>query len=194
MKSTYKLHDFFELEDDLSSKKYCDYNGCKEEGLHRAPKNRNQLNSYYWFCLEHVREYNATWNFYDGMDEREIDVRTRNDYTWERPTWPFGMGPTKQSFAFDIHDPFNLFDLSDYKVNGNTAESGLKWFSPGSPEAKALALMDLDHPLCKHKAKKRYKDLVKKHHPDANGGCPKAEEKLKAINLAYEIIKKLIAS
>ncbi|MFO1060844.1 MAG: DnaJ domain-containing protein, partial [Dongiaceae bacterium] len=35
----------------------------------------------------------------------------------------------------------------------------------------------------------RYKSLVKRLHPDANGGDKAAEERLKHINLAYSTLK-----
>jgi curved DNA-binding protein CbpA len=37
--------------------------------------------------------------------------------------------------------------------------------------------------------KTRYKELAKRHHPDANGGDRAAEERLKSINLAYAAVR-----
>ena len=50
----------------------CEHPGCAEAGEFRAPRSRENLNQYRWFCLEHVREYNSKWDFYAGMSEDEI--------------------------------------------------------------------------------------------------------------------------
>src|SRR3984957_18212540 len=68
----------------------CDYAGCTAAGEYRAPKSRSSLNEYWWFCLEHVRAYNATWDFYKGMTPGQIEAQMRDDTGWQRPTWPLG--------------------------------------------------------------------------------------------------------
>ena len=68
----------------------CDCPGCQNAGEYRAPKSRTSLNAYWWFCLEHVREYNASWDFYKGMTPGQIEAQTRLDTQWQRPTWPLG--------------------------------------------------------------------------------------------------------
>ena len=64
--------------------------GCHEAGEYRAPKSRTTLNDYHWFCLEHVRAYNAGWDFYKGMSPAEVEAQLRADTSWQRPTWPIG--------------------------------------------------------------------------------------------------------
>ncbi len=66
----------------------CDAPGCLNHGEYRAPKSRTNLRAFYWFCLEHVREYNASWDFYKGMSPGEIEQQVRADTHWQRPTWP----------------------------------------------------------------------------------------------------------
>ena len=92
MVSTERFSDFeWDLEDETPVEaRQCEREGCAEAGEHRAPKSRGALNDYYWFCLEHVREYNATWDFFDGMDESEIENFRERDMTWHRPTWRLG--------------------------------------------------------------------------------------------------------
>src|SRR4051794_9534984 len=68
----------------------CDIPGCTEAGEFRAPKSRSQLNDYHWFCLDHVRAYNAGWDFYKGMSPAEVEAQLRADTGWQRPTWPLG--------------------------------------------------------------------------------------------------------
>ena len=68
----------------------CEAPGCLGEGRFRAPKARGHLNDYLWFCLEHVQEYNAKWNYYAGMRDEEVEAQRQADTTWQRPTWPSG--------------------------------------------------------------------------------------------------------
>ena len=71
----------------------CEHAGCQAEGLYRAPKSRERMNDYYWFCLDHVRDYNRAWDYYAGMTPVEIEAIVRRDTVWERPTWPLGRWP-----------------------------------------------------------------------------------------------------
>ena len=73
-----------------TSKRVCDFKGCNKPGLYRAPKAPDVLDDFYWFCQEHVREYNAKWNFFDGTTEAEINAQQSKDKVWERQTKPMG--------------------------------------------------------------------------------------------------------
>ncbi len=158
----------------------CDSPGCKERGEHRAPKSREQLRDYYWFCLEHVREYNNAWNYYAGMSDSEVEDQRRADTYWHRPTWPF-RGERGAGDA--INDEFGLFEEEQAE-----REEKRERFSATAPELAALAVLNLSPPVTPQEVKSRYKELVKRHHPDANGGSKDAEERLKAINRAYETL------
>ena len=61
-------------------------------GEHRAPRSRDALDQHYWFCLDHVRAYNAAWDFYRGMTPEQIEASRRLDVIGWRPTWPLGGG------------------------------------------------------------------------------------------------------
>lgn len=153
----------------------CDHEGCGQLGAYRAPKGRDALRTYYWFCLEHVRAYNAAWNFYSGMSEDEVERERRADTIWHRPSWPLGRkGPE------DIADPLGLMGKAFSRPNGEPAPPPMS-----AADRQALSVLDLEAPTSRPEIKQRYKELVKKHHPDANGGDRKAEEKLKIINQAY---------
>src|ERR1700752_5169445 len=86
----------------------CDYPGCVAGGDYRAPKSRLHLRDYYWFCLEHVRAYNAAWNYYAGMSDNEIEAEIRSDTVWQRPTWRLGdrHGP---GYPARVRDAFGVF-------------------------------------------------------------------------------------
>ncbi|MFV3076722.1 J domain-containing protein [Niveispirillum fermenti] len=166
----------------------CDHPGCLEAGEHRAPKGRNRLNEYFWFCLGHVREYNKSWDYYAGMSQTEIESHVRQDTTWQRPTWPMGDWRTRER------------NMRDKVFNGGFA-FGAEWSGeegearrpprhrPRTPEEEALAVLDLGPDADFATIKARYRQLAKLHHPDANGGAKEAEEKLKSINLAYNTLK-----
>ena len=101
--------------------------GCLHEGEFRAPRGRNELHSYYWFCLDHVREYNASWNYYAGMTEAEVEAAIRADTTWQRPSWPLGSWHShiRQGKNRRFDDPFGVFgeEAEAARANG-AAEAG----------------------------------------------------------------------
>lgn len=164
----------------------CDWQDCSDTGEHRAPRSRNDLNSYLWFCLDHVRAYNKAWNFYEGMTDEEVEADVRRDTTWNRPSWPFAGAEKKARFQNGGPD---IDDFGAFGANFGSAPHRPQWrHGPDAPQSKALALFDLAPPLNTDDIKKRYKELVKRHHPDANGGDKKAEEKFKQIAEAYHTL------
>lgn len=165
----------------------CDRPGCTEEGTHRAPKSRDRLNDYYWFCLEHVREYNKAWNYYDGMSDNEVEEDIRRSTTWNRPSWPFGTMKPGQGPRRRVNDPFGFMD--DDEEGGETRRRQ----PADTAEGKAAAVLGLEPPFTLERLKARYKELVKKHHPDANGGDKAAEERLKSINEAYTTLRRFLS-
>ncbi|CAK0769517.1 Molecular chaperone DnaJ [uncultured Gammaproteobacteria bacterium] len=68
----------------------CDVSGCPHTGDYRAPKGRDRLTEFFWFCLDHVRDYNRSWNFLKGLSQPEIESLIRNDVIGRNPTWPLG--------------------------------------------------------------------------------------------------------
>ena len=163
----------------------CDHPTCDEAGEYKAPKSPQDLNSYYWFCLDHVRDYNATWNYFRGMSEQEIERFRREAVTGHRPTWRMGSG-----FRFDgqaeVSDPLDLLSRSGIFA-GVDAEGREPWVDPR--RRRALAVMNLETTASLQEIKMRYKQLVKRYHPDANGGDKVAEERFKSINEAYNFLR-----
>lgn len=163
--------------------RYCEVSGCREDGAYPAPQARDRLNDYYWFCLEHVRAYNAAWNYYAGMSEAEVEHHRRTDTVWQRPSWPFG-GPSAKHER-QIEDELR-------KEFAGVFDDGPRPCHPAKPQSEheqALAVLDLDVDADAIQIKARYIKLVKKLHPDANGGNLEAEERLKVVNLAYTTLK-----
>ncbi len=158
----------------------CDMPGCEAAGQYRAPKSRLALTEYFWFCLEHVRAYNASWDFYKGMSPGEIEAQLRADAGGQRPTWPLGhIGGNMHIDEAMLRDPLHILA---------TGQPAPRQEVP--PELREpLATLGLDWPLTLDVLKARYKALAKRHHPDANGGDRGAEERLKTINLAYAALR-----
>jgi hypothetical protein len=159
----------------------CDHPGCAGAGDYRAPRSREDLTNYYWFCLDHVRAYNASWNYYAGMNEAELEAEWRKDMVGQRPSWKFG-----HRVAWRFGDGVKDFGLFDFEQEVPNAKPRAR---PPTPQEAALETFDLTLPLSLGALKARYKELVKLHHPDAHGGDKAAEERLKIINQAYATLK-----
>lgn len=160
----------------------CEQEGCACEGEFRAPKSPYHLRDYYWFCLDHVREYNKAWDYYRDMSGEEIEASRVSDITWNRPSWPVGGWHTLLDHAryLDGIDPF--------------LKSTPRVPALPSDVQKALKTLALTFPLSLKALKTQYKALAKCHHPDLNPGNKAAEEQLKAINEAYQIVKRYLAA
>jgi hypothetical protein len=172
----------------------CEHPTCALAGEFRAPRGRNSLNEYRWFCLEHVRDFNSKWDYYAGMTTEEIEAHMRSDTTWRRPTWPLGTrGKRNGGHAYDaLNDPYGLFDEMDILGGRKRAQAKAARQARNpltAAEREALIVLDLAWPVTRAAVKSRYKQLAKQHHPDANGGDRGAEERLKEINRAYTTLK-----
>lgn len=167
----------------------CDIPGCLCQGDHRAPKDR-ALSDYYYFCQIHAREYNANWNFFEGMSQDEIESYLYKATLWDRPTWRFSdQAEMEHYLRKKVRD--NFFDEDNDGAQEQARQENRNRFfeQSGTPEGEALAIMGLEPPVTLPTLKKKYKALVKKHHPDANGGSKDSEEILKKINMAYTVLK-----
>ncbi|WP_282604238.1 J domain-containing protein [Pelagibius sp. Alg239-R121] len=160
----------------------CQFPGCGLDGVYRAPKSRLQLNRYLWFCLEHIRLYNQSWDFFKGMSEQQIERERRKDAVWQRETWPLGQDkPQARRWRSDnLHDDFGVF--------GDQAKSETPK-PPESEESEALSVLGLKHPVTFQEIRTKYRGLAKQLHPDANGGDPEAENRLKDVTRAYASLK-----
>jgi hypothetical protein len=163
----------------------CAAPGCTETGEFRAPRDRT-LRDYLWFCLEHVRQYNAGWDFYRGMGSADIEGAIRQDTGWQRPTWPLGRLGGRIDLD-KLADPLGI--LRDAKPQPRTPPRRLE----APPELRAaLGVLELEWPVDPAALKARYKELAKRHHPDANGGDRGAEERFKDISRAYALLRRRV--
>src|SRR6476646_905698 len=87
----------------------CEWPGCAHAATHRAPKGRTHEREYWRFCLDHVREYNHSYNFFAGMSDDAVARYQKDAVTGHRPTWKMGCnGNASDIHARDSHDPFDM--------------------------------------------------------------------------------------
>ncbi|MCB2053327.1 MAG: J domain-containing protein [Geminicoccaceae bacterium] len=164
----------------------CEWPGCDQRGDYRAPRSRERLRDFMWLCLEHVRDYNRSWNYFSGMSDADVEAHLRADVTWHRPCWPFaGIASGDHPFA----DPFGFFtDETEAR------ERTRRRHAADDKMAAMMRVLGVEHGFTRDQLKSRYKDLAKRNHPDLNGGDRAAEERLKRINEAYSFLKDAYAA
>lgn len=173
---------------------HCQWDGCTEPGTHRAPVGRMREGEYFRFCFDHVREYNKGFNYFSGVPDSDIARFQKEALTGHRPTWKIGANAAatsspnyaqKRSGAAGYHnrmrDPYGMFS------DGDTPTPRTRKVKP--LEAKALETLGLDGKATSEDIKARYKELVKRHHPDANGGDRGSEDRFRDVLQAYRVLK-----
>src|SRR5581483_2691775 len=169
----------------------CEWAGCADKGTHRAPKGRDREKEYWRFCLQHVREYNQSYNFFAGMSDDAVMAYQKDALTGHRPTWKMGTGnnggmrPESRSFG-TRGDPFGLFSegfRTEQQARAETARP------VRNAERKALDTLGLEISATPQQVKARFKELVKRHHPDANGGDRSTEDRLVEVIQSYNYLK-----
>jgi hypothetical protein len=175
----------------------CEWEGCTEPGLYPAPKGRGQEGQYHRFCLNHVREYNKSYNYFAGLPDDEVVKHQKNDTIGHRPTWFIGVNPwgrqrgnrngTRGGFAhrFTTYDPFGLFaERPTVKPGAGQPERPLR-----RAERKCLLQLNLEDTATKADIRARFKELVKRLHPDHNQGDRRSEDKLREVIQAYNYLR-----
>ncbi len=173
-------------------RRLCDHPDCGQAGDYRAPKSRDRLQDYYFFCLNHVRAYNQTWNYFAGLSPEEVESYTRDATVWERPSWPLGRWGLKAGGAGGEENKLRAKAMRDIFGESETQEDAPSPVPPlPQAEREALVTLDLEPPIDFPAIKKQYRILVKKYHPDLHGGDPLVEEKFKSINHAFSTLRRL---
>jgi curved DNA-binding protein CbpA len=176
----------------------CEWPGCNAAATHRAPKGRTRENEYWRLCLAHVREYNHSYNYFSGMSDDAVARYQKDALTGHRPTWKMGMNggrPTTRSHsarfspgAGGAEDPFGLFREYGSRADGEHLRRR-ETRVVRNAERKALETLGLEPEATTADIKVRFKTLVKRHHPDANGGDRSSEDRLRDIIQAYNYLK-----
>jgi len=170
-----------------TSQRVCDHEGCDKPGKFRAPKALDVLDDYFWFCQQHVREYNLKWNFFDGKTEAEMNAQRSKDKVWERDTKPAGDPEARAWARLGIEDPHQVLGAKGTRNPGRTAGAGGRRLPPA--EKRALEILEAQDDWSKTKVRKAYKSLIKVLHPDMNGGDRSQEEQLQEVVWAWDQIK-----
>ena len=187
----------------------CEWHGCGQLGGFRAPKGRDREGEYYNLCLDHVREYNKSYNYFAGMKDDDVIAYQRSASLGHRPTWTMGVNADSTSdvrpdpnhaWAAAFADPFGAFGAARRAhgpagsgPQGSAAHGAGPAASERRPlrnlERRSFAALNLDGDEGGVEIKARYKALVKQFHPDANGGDRSSEDRLRQIIQAYHYLK-----
>jgi curved DNA-binding protein CbpA len=171
----------------------CEWPDCTKPGQHKAPKGRNLEGQYVWFCLDHVKDYNKAYNYFDGMPEGAVLDWQKDSALGHRPTWRLGENswathragkrPASGGYRHNarVGDPFTIL--------GGEADPTKPARSIRNAERKALDTLGLDETATPDQIKAQYKTLVKRLHPDANGGSRAMEDKLKEVIQSYDYLR-----
>jgi len=183
-----------------SAHRVCEWSGCEKPAPHRAPRTPGQLDNYRWFCQSHAQQYNRSWNFFEDMSDEEMAEYQAATLTGDRPTWGMGtnawgkgkQGPTTGFKAGQTRprdrtgglgkDPFEIMDEK-------AREERRKDRTIPKLQKQALETLHLDASCSMEDVKQRYKELVKRYHPDANGGDRGAEDHLREVINAYRTLR-----
>ncbi len=173
----------------------CEWQGCSRIATAQAPKARERLNDRYAFCAAHAAEYNRGWDFFDGMSEGQIRAHQAASLTGDRPTWAFkASNASREAAAWAaklgngaaLRDAFGMFGPRPTVDAGPAKPRGREL---GRLERAAFADMNMEEGADGASIRARYAELVKRFHPDANGGDRSAEEKLQRVVRAYKTLR-----
>ncbi len=170
----------------------CDYTGCPKAGSHKAPKAGGAKGQYWHFCQQHAGEYNRRWDFFKDMSAADIEAHRKAEEVGHRPVWNFRPGKGDRvsagryfSAAKGTGDAYGLFG-----ENGRTARPApAAKKRMGRVQALALDVMSLEENADANAIRTRYAELVKRYHPDSNGGDRSAEQQLQKVIRAFKTLK-----
>lgn len=179
-----------------NSGRQCAAPGCSEPGEFRAPGGRaagsDGPGDYRWMCLEHVRQFNAGYDFFKGMSQEEIMAAQSPLAGWAtetrafRPTAGIDQAPRWNDFA----DPLDAIARrarmrrEDALHRQDAARRGI-----GPEERRAYEVMGLDFDADRKALRARYSLLVRRYHPDRNGGDRSHEGQLQTVVEAYNLLR-----
>ncbi len=164
----------------------CDWHNCKKVGAYKAPIERDNSRKYRLLCLEHIKIFNKNWNYFENMNDQEIEFFIKSDLTWHKSTKNFGSSENFFNILWSnaLDDKLNIFKTSSFRDFKKTKIS--------QTDRDALQVMDLNGDVKWEQIQAKFKELVKKYHPDKNQGNKLLENKLKKITLAYSQLKKTL--
>lgn len=165
----------------------CAVPGCPEPGEFKAPLEPGNFNgpgSWRFLCLDHVREHNAKYNYFDGMSADEISAAQTVYGGWDRSVRAFSPTAGAIPAWADFDDPLDAI-AGRYR---NGPQQKVSRFS--QPERRALSVLGLGEETDRHALRSRYSNLVRRYHPDKNGGDRSHETRLREVIEAYQSLRR----
>ena len=177
----------------------CAFPGCREAGEFRAPganpSGFDGPGDYRWLCLDHVRAFNSGYDFFDGMSAEEIFHAQKPTAGWERETRAFAhVGADGMPRWADFADPLDAIGARAENIR-DTAGRRAAAARPSADtrftraEVAALDVMGLPRGTDKRALRRRYGELVRRYHPDRNGGDRRHEVRLSRVVDAYKLLR-----
>lgn len=167
----------------------CAVAGCRAPGEFKAPLSPSSFDgpgSWRFLCLDHVREHNARYNFFDGMSAEQISDAQSPLAGWDRATRAFAAAGADPAPAWaDFADP-----LEAISGRFGRARSSEKPSRFARAEQRALSVLGLGEDADRHALRQRYSLLVRRYHPDKNGGDRSHERQLGEVIEAYQLLRK----
>ena len=164
-------------------KNICEWSKCKKIGAYRAPVEKDNSKKFRLLCIEHIKVFNKSWNYFSDMNENEIEHFIKSDLTWHKPTKSFGSSENffRILWVNALDDKPGIFKNSTFE--------DLKKAKLSEKDRDALKILGLKNDTNWSDIQRRFKILVKKYHPDKNQGSRKYEDILKKITLAYSQLR-----
>jgi DnaJ-domain-containing protein 1 len=170
----------------------CAVAGCSAPGEFKAPlepANFDGPGNWRFLCLDHVREHNAKYNYFDGMSPEEISEAQGPLSGWDRPSRKFAAnGADPPPRWSDFSDPLDAISGRFATIRNRTAPSRFS-----KSERRALSVLGLGEDADRHAVRQRYSSLVRRYHPDKNGGDRSQERRLGEVIEAYQLLRKAAA-
>ncbi|MFZ1467488.1 MAG: J domain-containing protein [Paracoccaceae bacterium] len=168
----------------------CDNPGCDRPASYRAPTSPDLLDEFFWFCKDHIRDYNLKWNFFQGSSEDDFQKFIDKDRVWGRETKPFSRQGDGNAWArMGVDDPMAILGEKATMNPGAVNPTGGATRKLPPTERKALEILDARDTMTKTEIRKSYKVLIKVLHPDMNGGDRSLEEQLQEVVWAWDQLK-----
>jgi len=138
----------------------CDKVGCEEPGTCPAPKSPNSRERWY-FCEKHAAEYNAGWNYFEGLDKEGAEARENRERA----------------------------DAGGYSQSAYHGWAGPGDGTRSRDEMRALDVLGLDADASFEDVRRAWRNKAKEVHPDVRPGDAEAAEAFQKLQLAYEVLR-----
>ena len=170
----------------------CDAPSCSQEATCRVSQHPSRPQLHYWYCQSHAAEHNRRWNYFDGLSDAAAAAFQADIANGHRKTWKFGRGPMGGARAADAYDPSTWRGAEFFDFARRAADDARKDAEEKKVNAKfkrAYSELGVEGEPSVEAVRERYAEMVKRLHPDMNGGDRSSEEKLARVIQAYKALK-----